>query len=126
MTDYTEPGTVLPNGAIVVASRYLMGPRDEAIVLCLTNGMAGHPYATWRMHAPTGVVVSGDYCLTFEGAIRSYAARSGFAVETLDNGTVPAEDRAKDVTPYGGEALLRMRGRLFDGQPYEDEDEDRG
>lgn len=79
---YTEPGTQLPNGAIVVAARHLMG-RDESIVLCLTNGMAGHPYVTWRMHTPTGVVTSGDYCLTFEGAIRSYAERSGFLVETL-------------------------------------------
>lgn len=99
---YTEPGTVLPNGAIVVAARHLMGnrDRDESIVLALTNGMASHPYVTWRMHSPTGVVVSGDYCLTFEGAIRSYAERSGFAVETLGNGTDIEAERSEPDPDY--------------------------
>ena len=94
--NYTEPGTILPNGAIVVAARMR---RDEAVVLALTQHVASHPYATWRMDPANGNTYSGDYCLTFEGAIRSYAARSGFEVEALGHGTVPAIENAKDVTP---------------------------
>lgn len=101
MSKYTQPGAVLPNGAIVVAARPVYGQEREYIILALTNGMAGHPYVTWRMYVNDAhaVTESGDYCLTFEGAIRSYAARSGFLVETLGDGTAPAEDRATDVTP---------------------------
>jgi hypothetical protein len=101
--NYTTPGARLPNGAIVVAARltHRAGPitNPEAVVLALTNGMAGHPYVTWSMNPEDGQVYAGDYCLTFEGAMRSYAARSGFLVEALGNGTAPAEDRAKNVTP---------------------------
>lgn len=100
MKDHTIPGTLLPNGATVVATRSIRGYTGEHIVLALTNGMAGHPYVTWWMDGATGVVVSGDYCMTFEGAMRSFAARSGFPVALLGDGESPAEDRAKDVTPY--------------------------
>lgn len=83
---YTEPGTTLPNGATVVATTSIRGYAGEHIVLALTNGMASHPYVTWRMDGATGEVFHGDYCMTFVGAIRSYAARSGFPVYTLDDG----------------------------------------
>lgn len=95
MSKYTQPGAVLPNGAIVVAARPVYGQEREYIILALTNGMAGHPYVTWRMYVAVNdahaVTQSGDYCMTFEGAIRSYAARSGFLVESLDHGSVPVE-----------------------------------
>lgn len=97
MTDYTEPGATLPNGAVVIAARH--ASTNRVVVLALTMGHAGHPYVTWVMDEETGRTWTGDYCLTFEGAMRSYAARSGFMVETLGDGTVPAEDRATDVTP---------------------------
>ena len=91
------PGTMLPNGATVVASRGGLGRRT--VVLALTNGLAAHPYATWTVDPVSGTATAGDYCLTFEGALRSFAARTGLAIETLTDGTVPPEDNAKDVTP---------------------------
>ena len=33
--DYTTPGTILPNGAIVVAARFNM-PGDEAVIVALS------------------------------------------------------------------------------------------
>jgi len=86
---YTTPGAKLPNGAIVVASR--TAGRDRVVVVALTNGQAAHPYATWVVDAETGDAFAGDYCMTFEGAIRSFAARSGFVVEALGHGTVPGD-----------------------------------
>lgn len=87
---YLQPGAMLPNGATVVAARLIhqRGPitNPEAVVLALSGGMSGHPYATWRMNPEDGQCYGGDYTGTFEGAMRSYAARSGFAVETLGDG----------------------------------------
>lgn len=96
MSKFATPGASLPNGATVVAARPVHGQEREYIILALTNGMAGHPYVTWRMYPSVGdthaVVMSGDYTMTFEGAIRSFAARSGFLVETLGGGIGPDED----------------------------------
>ena len=83
-TRYDEPGARLPNGAIIVAARTA---GRGTVVLALTNGMAAHPYVTWVIDPETGHAWTGDYCMTFEGAMRSYARRSGFLVETLGSST---------------------------------------
>lgn len=94
--DFTTPGARLPNGSTVVVAR---NAGRRMLVLALTNGQAAHPYATWVLKTEDGSTFLGDYCMTFEGALRSFAARSGLAIETLTDGTAPPEDEAKDVTP---------------------------
>lgn len=97
MSKYTKPGAILPNGAVVVVAR--QASPNRTIVLALAMGQAAHPYVTWLLDPETGTTYHGDYTLTFEGAIRSFAARSGFPVELLGDGVEPPEALAKDVTP---------------------------
>lgn len=79
------PGYRLPNGATIIAVREVRG---QATVLALTNGLSLHPYVTWRLDVETGEVWGGDYCLTFTGAIRSYAKRSGFGAGLIDEDSI--------------------------------------
>jgi hypothetical protein len=76
---FIRPGTRLPNGALVIDGRATA--KGEGVVLALTHpgGQAAHPFVTWRVDLETGDTFSADYCVTFEGAIRSYGARTGFA-----------------------------------------------
>jgi hypothetical protein len=71
---YTEPGTRLPNGARVIAARKVND--EEAVVLALTEGMAGHPYATWRMDLETGHTYWGEYLMTLNEAVASLLERA--------------------------------------------------
>jgi len=87
---FTKPGAILPNGATVVASRPA-GAQHHVVLALTPPGQSAHPYVTWVVGEETGHATAGDYCMTFEGAIRSFAARSGFVVEALGHGTVPGD-----------------------------------
>ena len=89
---FLRPGTRLANGATVIDGRAVA--KGEGIVLALLPGPTStpHRFVTWRIDLVTGDTVSGDYTATFEGAIRSYGARTGFVPEALGNG-IDIDDR---------------------------------
>ena len=68
------PAVLLKNGTIVVAA--LRTERDEALVVTLTNGQAGHTYATHRMDLKTGNTYSGDYTNNLEEALETMRQRT--------------------------------------------------
>jgi hypothetical protein len=68
-----KPGTLLRNGATVIDSSRT--DVDEALVIAMTNGMAGHPFVTWRLDLKTGNTYVGDYCFTLTEAQHSIHAR---------------------------------------------------
>lgn len=70
---YTRPGTVLHNGARIVAYR----PRrpGDGVVLALTQGMASHTYATWVINPVQGATFSGHYTDDFADAVADFNDR---------------------------------------------------
>lgn len=68
-------GEALANGAIVADVRRT--DTDEAVVLALTNGMAGDPFVVWRMDLKTGNTYNGDYADTMDLALRFFHQRAG-------------------------------------------------
>lgn len=68
-----QPGTALLNGAIVVAAERRWP--DEAVVLALTNGMAGDDYVVWRLDLKTGSAYSGEYSSNIHRAADDFISR---------------------------------------------------
>lgn len=68
-------GDTLRNRCTIIAITELNA--DEAIVLAITNGQSGHPYATWVMRLSGGETFQGEYLFTMTDAFASYTARGG-------------------------------------------------
>lgn len=63
----------LKNGAQVMA-KSLNFERGEGVVLCSTQGLSAHPFATWLINRE-GETYWGNYFLTYAEAQRDYAER---------------------------------------------------
>lgn len=68
-----KPGDALKNGARIIALHEI--GFGEAIVLALTEGMAGDPYASWRLDLATGRTYWGEYYGTFNEAVAGFHSR---------------------------------------------------
>lgn len=68
-------GRVLRNQCTVIAVTELND--EEAVVLAITNGQSGHPYATWIMRLSDHETFWGEYSFTMTDAMQSYTRRGG-------------------------------------------------
>lgn len=74
-TTYTEPGDLLPNGAVVVRSA-TYSPRDGiAAVLAVWRG----EFVVWTLNVANGDTVNGVYCRHLDEAMTVFTMRAGIA-----------------------------------------------
>jgi hypothetical protein len=71
-------GSMLPNGAIVIASRSDKNIRDnddDCIVLAMTLNNEFQPYVVWRCRKTDQICFSGDYSRFISDAVKNYEKR---------------------------------------------------
>lgn len=98
-----QAGDVLGNGAKVLDVR---GTLPRAYVLAFTAGLAGHPFAVWRLEAaprgegqaPAWGTYSGDYFGTLGDALKGLEARAQVKAEAAQAPAPVAWRTGSDVT----------------------------
>jgi hypothetical protein len=75
-----SPGAILPNGWVCLMETHFGDAQQDGVVLA-HHSQNAHPFATWQVVWTQSEgrwfprTIHGDYCLTFDEAVRSYDQR---------------------------------------------------